>query len=414
MRTDLESAPERARAHECPSLIPRATLWLRRFGMEPRADDPRLLALRRATLEGDALSDALVQALEAAPRGLGRGMLEQAIEHGIASVQAPLPALAALFAQLDATPAWLDRARVAEGADAMLRQGAEGLCALSAVSLMGGYLSSNAVKPLAHTGALLGMAPRRLAETTQFVWSVATSGALERDSPAFKACVRVRVMHAFVRRSLRESQHWQPQTWGVPINQRDMVATHLSFTLMFIAGVSALGRIVSARERDAIVHLWRYVSFLLGTPDALVPKTFREAVEVGALFNISEPGPDDDGRALARALMAAWRADPPGGTRQAGRVFAAFMQGYSRYTLGDQAADRLGIPDTWWKRVPPALAALRLPRELISLLLPARRQRDVAVGRRIIQQRLHATLRGEPARYIATRELRAPAHAATA
>jgi hypothetical protein len=386
-------------------LIPRAARWLSWVGMAPRPDDPRLAALERATLAADPLADALVEAMERAPRGVGRRMLEQALEQGIEQVEAPLPALRALFAELDAEPVWLDRALAAEGAAAMLRQGAEGLCALSAVSLMGGYLSSAAVKPLAHTGALLSRAPRRLAETTQFVWAVATSGALARDSAGFKACVRVRMMHAFVRRGLRCDAGWQTARWGVPINQRDMVATHLSFTVMFIAGCSLLGRIVTARERDAMAHLWRYVSHLLGTQPALVPKTFREAIEVAALFNLSEPGPDQDGRDLAQALMTAWRTDPHEG--QGSWVtarFGDFMQGYSRYALGDEAADRLGIPDRWWKRVPPALALLRLSNELLGLIAPARRAQGVEQGRRVIEQRLMNTLRGEPARYLAARE----------
>ncbi|HEX6242672.1 MAG TPA: oxygenase MpaB family protein [Polyangiales bacterium] len=408
MPIDSSGVPAPTRMRDSSALIPRAARWLSWVGMAPRADDPRLAALERATLEGDPLADALVTAMEEAPRGAGRRMLEQALEQGIEHVEAPPPALRALFAQVDAAPAWLDHSLAARGADAMLRQGAEGLCALSAVSLMGGYLSSAAVKPLVQTGELVERAPRRLAETTQFVWSVANSGSLTRASEGFKACVRVRVMHAFVRRGLRASPAWRTERWGVPINQRDMVATHLSFTIMFIAGSSLLGRIVSGRERDAIAHLWRYVSFLLGTPDALVPKTFREAVEIGALFNLSEPGPDADGRALASALMAAWRADPlEGRGRWVSERFGDFMQGYSRYALGQEAADRLGIPDTWWKHVPPALALVRFTRELLGRLAPARNARGVEQGRRVIEQRLSSTLRGEPARYVAPREAHA-------
>ena len=412
MRHEMRGVPERRRAAESPSLIPRAARLLGWFGIAPAPDDPRLVLLERATVDADPLADALVEGMERAPRGLGRRMLEQAIEHGIASVEAPLPALVALFDQLDQQPDWLDRELAAEGAAAMLRQGPEGLCALSAVALMGGYLSSNATKPLARTGALLEAAPRRLAETTQFVWSVASSAGMGRDSAGFKACVRVRVMHAFVRRQLRQDPAWQHERWGMPINQRDMVATHLSFTVLFIAGSCALGRIVSARERDAIVHLWRYVSTLLGSSDALLPRNFRQAAELGGLLNISEPGPDADGQALARALMQAWRADPPRQGRFRLSRFGDFMQGYSRYALGKEAADRLGIPDTGWKYVPPVLALVRFGRELLGLIQPQRRARGVELGRRIIAQRLEATLRGTPARYVAPREASALAASA--
>jgi hypothetical protein len=398
--------PERTRPDASPTLFPRAQRFLNLFGVRADPADPRLAALRAATLQSDALADALVEAMEQAPRGQGRRMFEQALEHGIASVERPLPALTALFAQIESAPAWLDRAQTKRGSEAMLRQGAEGLCALSAVSLMGGYLSSNAVKPLAHTGALTKAAPRRLAETTQFVWAVATSAGMQRDSAGFKTTVRVRLMHAFVRRGLAASPDWRKEQWGIPINQRDMVATHLSFTLLFIAGVSAMGRVVTRNERDAIVHLWRYVSFLLGTPDALLPKTFREASEVGALFNISEPGPDADGRALASALMAAWSAGgPPGLARLPGHVFGSFMRGLSRYALGNEAADRLGIPDTRWKHLPPLLALVRMSFELLDLAVPGRRSRAIEAGRTLLDRHLSGTLGGKPARYVAPQEM---------
>ena len=39
-----------------------------------------------------------------------------------------------------------------------------------------------------------------------------------------------------MRADISRWQCWQLAHWGVPINQRDMVATHLSFTVMFVLG----------------------------------------------------------------------------------------------------------------------------------------------------------------------------------
>jgi len=385
-------------------MLPRATWLLARFGVRARLDDPRLQVLREATIRTDPAADALAGFMSQAPAGHGRRLLEQALEHGIDSLSDPPRELVALFAEIEATPAWLDRTLVAAGADAMVRQGAEGLCALSAVSLMGGYLSSNATKPLAATGALSRMAPRRLAETTQFVHAIATSGTMLRDSSGFKTTVRVRVMHAVVRAQLRASPGWQTESWGVPINQRDMVATHLTFTVMFIAGATALGRLISAHERESIMHLWRYVSFLLGTPDALLPKSFREAVELGALYNISEPGPDQDGLALAQALVQAWGfgVQPEPVLQQ--RLFGSFMVGFTRYALGRQAADRLQLPDTAWKHLPPLLAAVRLSSELLRRAFPGMHAGSVAAGRQLMDRHLEITMGGKPARFVASAE----------
>jgi ER-bound oxygenase mpaB/B'/Rubber oxygenase, catalytic domain len=398
MQARLDTLPERARPFDSPALNPRAAQLLALLGLRARADDPRVLALRAATLQTDALGDALAHWLHSAGPA-GRRCFELALEHGSGVPSAP-PALVALLQQVERTPVWLDRSLLRVGSEAMLRQGPEGLCALSAVSLMGGYLSSCATKPLAATGALAERAPRRLAETTQFVHAIMTSGSFERGSEAFKTTLRVRLMHAQVRARLAASPSWQREHWGVPINQRDMVATHLSFTVAFILGVRALGRIVTRSECDAIMHLWRYVSFLLGTPDELVPKTFREGLEVGAIFNATEPGPDADSRALAQALMHAWGHDATAlEAPLARRLFGAFMVGYSRFVLGGQAADRLGLPDTLWKFAPPLYASARLLGELVRVTAPGGTGRALARGKLVVVRHLARTLGPEPARY---------------
>jgi hypothetical protein len=398
MQQRPHALPERTRAPDSPALIPRAARMLAFFGLSARADDPRVQALREATLQTDGPGDALARWLEEAPR-TGRRLFELALDHGIASVPSPPQSLAALFEQVERTPAWLDRSLLRMGSEAMLRQGPEGLCALSAVSLMGGYLSSTATKPLAATGALARRAPRRLAETTQFVHAIMTAGRFERGSEAYKTTLRVRLMHAQVRARLAASPSWQRAHWGVPINQRDMVATHLSFTVMFVLGVNALGRLLTRDERDAIMHLWRYVSFLLGTPDELVPKTFREGLEVGAIFNATEPGPDHDSRELAQALVRAWGNHHAEAldVRVLRRVFRSFMVGYSRCVLGGEAADRLGLPDTAWKYVPPLFASARLLSELIRVASPGGTERALARGKLVVEQHLERTLGGERA-----------------
>lgn len=394
----------RSRPAESPTLLPRAARLLSLFGISPRLDDPRLLALHEATMHSDPVGDGVAAFIMRSPSGQGRRQFEQALEHGLDSLPNPPAELRALFSEIEVTPAWLDRALVAEGADAMVRQGAEGLCALSGVSLMGGYLSTGATRPLVATGALSRMAPRRLAETTQFVHAIATSGGMLRDSNGFKTTVRVRVMHALVRAQLLASPSWQSERWGLPINQRDMVGTHLTFTVMFVSGAFALGRLISAREREAMIHQWRYVSFLLGTPDALLPKSYREAVELGALFNISEAGPDQECKALAAALVDAWGYGGDADRPLSQRLFGSFMVGYSRYALGKEAADRLQLPDTVWKRVPPALALVRLSSELLRLLFPNMKAGSVAAGRQLIDRHLELTMGGQPARFVASAE----------
>jgi hypothetical protein len=390
-------APQLTRPADSPYLSPRLASLLSMAGVKTDPSDPRAVRLAQARFEADPLADAFVESLEELGTAHGRRLLEQALSHGIEQVAEAPRSLVRLFEQLDSIPVWLDRARVAEGIRTVGRHGPDAMCSLS-VMLMGGYLTSRATKPLVMTGALERLAPQRLAATARFTHDVYTSGDMGRFSEGFKTTVRVRVMHAMVRRSLLRSPRWRSDLWGLPINQSDMVVTHLQFSATYLGGVLALGRLDTRRERDAVMHLWRYVSRLLGVDESLLPTDHREGLELLSLFNQTEGGPDSDGPALARALMQAWR-DEPAKPGPLGAQVGPFLMGYCRYFLGAQASDTLGIPDDHWQYLPPALAVAKLPWELAQLLSPALRGLAQSRGRRwLVAQFAAPPPHGAPAR----------------
>jgi len=349
-------------------LAPRLGSLLRLMGVQiDLKRDPRVARLEQASVEGDPLADDFVASLDELGMGNGRKLLERALERGIDQVEDAPVSLVRLFEQLDREPAWLDRVQLARGVRVFHRHGLDAMCSLSAM-LMSGYLTSGATKPLVMTGALERLAPQRLAATARFNHDVYTSHDMGRFSEGFKTTVRVRVMHAMVRRSLLRSRTWRIDPWGIPINQRDMVVTHLQFSSTYLLGAAALGRLDTREERDALMHLWRYVSNLLGVEDQLLPRTHRQGLELLALYNQTEAGPDADGPALARALMQVWRETPARGPL--GKHIGDFLMGYCRYFLGDASADALGIADAPWKFLPPMMAAAGLPWEILQLLSP--------------------------------------------
>jgi hypothetical protein len=279
------------------------------------------------------------------------------------------------------------------GADTLLRVGRGGAYALGGTSLMSGYLSAGAVKPLVGTGALTKMARRRLAETAKFVRDLATSDDLARTSAGFKSSLRVRVLHAQVRASLESEGRWNTAAWGVPINQRDMVGTHLEFTVAFIGGLTALGYVLTRREREAVMHLWRYVGHLMGLRADLVPATFKEGLELAYIFNATEKGPDDDGRALARALVESWKVGASF-TGTLGRIEGRFLCGFARFCLGRRAADALALPDDAWKWAPLLVAPARGALEIVRMLAPGGRSIAVRLGRAAIEADVARVLDG--------------------
>jgi hypothetical protein len=364
-----------------------------------KSNDPRIAAMREALYEVDPVADRLALWVQESPAH--RALFARAVEDGVATIPSPAEPLAAFFAHVDETPPWLDRDAVRLGTETMLRVGAAGYVALGSVALMSGYLASGAVKPLAMTGQLLRMARRRLIETSKFVLEVSLSGEVGRFSSAFRAALHVRLLHAMVRRGLRASPKWRTDLWGEPINQHDMVGTHLEFSSMYLLGLLAQGFVLTRREREAVMHLWRHVGRISGVREDLLPRTFREGVELGWIINRTEAGPDEDSRALAAALMQASRelhlenmGPVLGSLRARGEV------GLSRFVIGRRASDALGLPDDLFQYAPlvlsPATAALEIARRMI----PGARFATIRFSAHLAKRAIDGALHGEPPPFV--------------
>ncbi|KAF0808232.1 hypothetical protein A167_02740 [Alcanivorax sp. S71-1-4] len=354
--------------------------WLK---SDPQPTPGQLAEIRRHMLMGDRLADDVVAMYAARPAGEGRRLLDQALERGVSSLDEVPPALAALFAQLDHEPVWLDRDKLNLACDVSRRVGMAGELVLRNLSLMGGYLGGAAAKPLVFTGQLDRMAARRLVETSKFWADVTSRGGLERNAEGFKSAVRVRVMHAQVRAMLLKSGKWD-MGWGYPLNQWDSMATILEFSVIFINGLRALGFMFSRREREALVHLWRYVGYLMGVEERILPAS--EADGLRALYHAIATvcASDDDTRQLGQALADAPLQFAGDGAlaRRVARAERLLRIGYSRYVLGDAAGDALGLPRTRLKYIWPAQVPLRWSAELLRRALPPLNRALVRRGER--------------------------------
>lgn len=366
---------------------PVATPLMRLLGV--RTDDPRIKRLKAALWQGDPLADAAALWLQR-HRG-GWQQFQQAVDHGIATLNDPAPELIAFFAQVEQRPDWVDDDLMRDGARAVLRSGLIGTTALGSVSLMIGYASAAAVKPLAMTGNLTGYARKRLSETSRWTVDCARSETLSRDSAGFRSTVRVRMMHAIVRQTLLKHPDWRLQDWGLPIMQHDMVATQLEFSTVFIAGCAAQGLVYGRHEREAIMHYYRYVCWLTGVDEALQPRTFREGLEVAALIAASSSQtPDADGIALTQGLFKAVHdglADG-GGPAWLQALLRYRAAAVTRLVLTDALSDQLQVPAITSKLPLLAGSAITLIADRALGLLPVTRLWRDRIGRQLFENAL--------------------------
>ena len=348
---------------------------------------------RRFTQMGDPLADDLVAAFRRMPAGVGRAQFETAVEQGIGAVENPIPELVAFFDQADNRPYWVDQKKLDYAVRVSARVGLfPSLTALSMFSLMGGYLASRADKTLVATGDLEAMAPRRLAETLNWVVDVTAPGALERHAPGFTSTLRVRMMHAMVRAGMTRRPDWDFEDWDYPVNQSTMAGTLMLFSLGNVLGSQALGVQFSRKDKDALYHFWRYVGFLLGLDPELLPADEADTWRLLWLQADYEFRPDEDSLRLGQALKSALGplaiGNSPHPAAALGRTLATeILCAYSRLILGSANADALELPDNKMAQLAVAgLAATNFAARLPMRIVPGLDRVAETVGRYTIER----------------------------
>jgi len=301
-----------------------------------------------ATLwRGDPLADDVVSWLHEEGMSTARPKLERAIEHGLAAVPDAPPALRRFMQAVEQAPAWLDTALMYQGARFIHSTGQYGMLVLRDAGLMAGYQAAAINQTLLMTGALQRGAQRRVAETTSWWIDCTAQGGMARDAKGFKTTLRVRVMHAIVRRSVSQRPQWDAASLGLPINQVDMQATYLGFSVVHLVALKATGVVVSAADAHAMMHLWRYIGWLMGVDEDLLYEDEMQG-RIGLYHNIlSQAPPDESSAAMGRALMdePLHRHYPWGGWWR-GRFNKARHLSLTRMFVGREGMRHLGLPAT--------------------------------------------------------------------
>lgn len=367
-----------------------------------RPDEAYIERCRQLLMAGDPVADTLADWFDAVGWAQGHQQLATALTHGLKAVPDAAAPLVAMIESVERTPLWLDRRLLDVGARALRRVGPLGSLALRDVALMGGYGNAAINKPLMFTGALAGGAARRAAETRSFWVDVSREGGLAREGAGFRSAIHVRMMHGVLRRRIERQPGWSTAAWGVPINQGDMLATNLAFSLVFMTVLGAMGFRFSRRERAGVLHLWRYVGYLMGIDETILVTSEAEGRRYLYAVLMSQPPADEDTRALSQALMnepldhignRGWR-------RWWAEAHVRAHNGVSRLFLGADSYDRLGLPrDRCWPWFPLLLALPVLGSEVARRCVPGVDDRLTAWAGRLQVDWLAARLRAQPAQY---------------
>ncbi len=328
----------------------------------------------RVWLEGMWRGDPLADAVAAD----GAGLVRRALADGVEALDDPPAPLVALFAELDAPPAWIDRDRCDRAADHLARQTREFGFVLGAASLPTGAQNAVASKPLTFTGRYAGDAAVRSLEVASWLTAVTTRGGLDRDAAGFERTVRVRMIHAHVRRHLRRHPEWDGEAWGVPIAQPYMAFTLAEFCSIALRAMARLGARYTDCELEDIHHLWRCVGHLVGVEPDLLPVGAADYERIEHLYALTSPGPSESDRDFVRALTE-FQAAEMGRFLPRRLAPRRMVHGLQRELIGEAVADQLAIPRTRWQYLPrlvgPPIAAAYAAHDA---LVPGGRSRRTA------------------------------------
>ena len=287
------------------------------------------------------------------------------------------PSFDALTEQFSRHPDWFDPKLANIGAIAYRRYPLMLIWLLRNVALMAGYSIPALSLPLIQTGALMHDALPRLMRTYAYILAVSEHPQLHLDSEhskpniervlaigseGWQQSIKVRQIHTLVRQNLLKGKgnaakgvipdanqyhlpdgSWNTAYWGIPINQTDMIATHLQFSLLIMRGLRLLGARISTEEAEGILHLWNLASYWLGVDLQRLPKDEAACWEWLYTYLSIQQLDFKMGRPLAKALHDLPR-QLMGKDNRRGRFVEMVNASVTRTLVGDDIGDGLTLP----------------------------------------------------------------------
>ncbi len=316
-----------------------------------RLRDPEVAATYVSHLfVGDPDADAVVEDMASLSQDESAGYIKAAMEQNETVMRDAPESLRAFFARLDTAPDWFDPEASLHGSRLFYRFPYVFTASLVGAGLIEGF-SSGIAKSFLYTGRLFdgNQGVRRLKQNNRHQVELFLPGGLERQGEGWKLTVRLRLVHAQIRRLISSQPDWDTDAWGVPISAAHLGLANTVFSARVLHYIRRLLLLkISAEERDGFMHIWRYQGYLMGIPDVLVAHTEEQA---NHLFNIGlmcEPPPPMESIAMANTLINAAptlvNMEGPDSEKLVRRVYRL-----SRALIGNELADQLQYPrlNTW-------------------------------------------------------------------
>jgi len=233
-------------------------------------------------------------------------------------------------------PLWFDENKLQRGQQVFEAYAMEIMTLLGALALPYCYAGSPGNKALYLSEKMRKAPGKRLFDTAQFIISVSTPGGLTQSGTGHIHINKTRLIHAIARYYLQQG-NWRA-AWGQPINQEDMAGTNLAFSYIILLGLQKSGFILTEKEKEDFLYLWRYIGYQLNVDQELLPDSFQQAATLARTIEKRNFKKSEESVSLAKELMNYYKTVVP--PRQ-----AIFIESQVRYFLGPEVAGYLGLEE---------------------------------------------------------------------
>ncbi|HEY4896363.1 MAG TPA: oxygenase MpaB family protein [Solirubrobacteraceae bacterium] len=331
---------------------PEETVFVARLEDLPETVD-RDLARRmlQGLWESDQPADDVVVEFSQLRDGSGWQMLDRALTDGMSAVPEMPPALRAMLEPILEPPEWVNWELFEAGRVAHWRAG-PAVAVGGALSLGYGYPIPRIAKVLLGTGRIDRSAGKRLLETGQWILAATAPENMRPDRPGsgIAASIRVRLVHAFVRRHMLAQDDWNLASDGIPLNVTDTAATlSVAFFALHVQSVRKLGIRYSPGETEAMAHMWRWLGHVMGIPHDLQPLSYRRATDMHEIYDALDQRTDpESGKTLTAALVRHGLPQvafgiPASRANDLALLTVPFTSALLGYMLGSEAARLVGL-----------------------------------------------------------------------
>ena len=296
------------------------------------------------TLIGDPLADAMMEDLSDVSRQEQALLFLAALQERDWDSLTDAPSSAKeFFEDTEKVPDWVDFDSFLPGIRMFHRNSHLILGAFVGGTLVEGF-ATNISKSFFISGRIRDQGVRRLRQNNRQIIEIFMPGGLARDGDGWKLSVRIRLVHARLRRLLGNSDDWDHEAWGLPISSAHLGYAITSFSARLLDHMKRLGVGCTDEERESWMSIWRYTGHVMGIPSSILFRDEEDARHLRQIGLICEPPPSSESVVMANALinsapLVIGVTDP-----SERRKMASFVFKVSRALIGNTLADQLRYP----------------------------------------------------------------------